>query len=143
MEKTKRRGIAASKFRVLGGERKTHRHLTHILEIIDEVRHLGCAAKQNAAAVFQRLGEAEAKVHDVPIEKVHFHEVGAVDSICDIVGACVGFDLLDIERGLQLARERRQRNGEDGARRAARSGSRHRRAAHRQADLRARARAWN
>jgi uncharacterized protein (TIGR00299 family) protein len=46
--------------------------------------------------VFQRLGEAEAKVHDVSIDKVHFHEVGAVDSICDIVGACIGFDLLDI-----------------------------------------------
>ncbi len=48
------------------------------------------------AVLFQRLGEAEAKVHDVSIEKVHFHEVGAVDSICDIVGACIGFDLLDI-----------------------------------------------
>ena len=48
--------------------------------------------------MFQRLGEAEAKVHDIPIEKVHFHEVGAVDSICDIVGACVGFDLLGVER---------------------------------------------
>src|SRR5580658_2687050 len=95
VEKTKRRGIAASKFRVIGGDGKTHRHLKHILEII---ANSGIAerAKRNASAVFQRLGEAEAKVHDVSIEKVHFHEVGAVDSICDIVGACIGLDLLDI-----------------------------------------------
>jgi len=96
VEKTKRRGIAASKFRVLGGDSKSHRHLKHILEIIDK-SGISARAKQNASAVFQRLGEAEAKVHDVSIEKVHFHEVGAVDSICDIVGACIGFDLLDVE----------------------------------------------
>ena len=95
LEKTKRRGIAASKFRVIGGDGKTHRHLKHILEIIEK-SGISPRAKQNASAVFQRLGEAEAKVHDVGIEKVHFHEVGAVDSICDIVGACIGFDLLDI-----------------------------------------------
>ena len=96
VEKTKRRGIAASKFRVVfdkdGG---AHRHLKHILEIIAK-SGIPDRAKQNASAVFQRLGEAEAKVHDIPIEKVHFHEVGAVDSICDIVGACIGLDLLDI-----------------------------------------------
>ncbi len=95
VEKTKRRGIAASKFRVLGGDTKGHRHLKHILEIIDK-SGISARAKQNASAVFQRLGEAEAKVHDISIEKVHFHEVGAVDSICDIVGACIGFDLLDV-----------------------------------------------
>jgi pyridinium-3,5-bisthiocarboxylic acid mononucleotide nickel chelatase len=95
VEKTKRRGIAASKFRVIGGDSKGHRHLKHILEMIAN-SGISERAKQNAAAVFQRLGEAEAKVHAVSIEKVHFHEVGAVDSICDIVGACVGFDLLDI-----------------------------------------------
>jgi pyridinium-3,5-bisthiocarboxylic acid mononucleotide nickel chelatase len=95
VEKTKRRGIAATKFRVLGGDAQGHRHLKHILEIIDK-SGISARAKKNASAVFQRLGEAEAKVHDISIEKVHFHEVGAVDSICDIVGACIGFDQLDI-----------------------------------------------
>jgi pyridinium-3,5-bisthiocarboxylic acid mononucleotide nickel chelatase len=95
-EKTKRCGIGATKFHVLGGEQKAHRHLSHILKMI-EAAPLPDAAKQNAAKVFRRLGEAEASVHQVPVEKVHFHEVGAVDSIADIVGACLGFDLLGVD----------------------------------------------
>lgn len=95
IEKTKRRGIAASKFHVDGGESKSHRHLSHILDLL-ESSHLPGRAKENAKRIFQRLGEAEAKVHGIALEKVHFHEVGAVDSICDIAGACIGFDLLDI-----------------------------------------------
>ncbi len=96
VEKTKRRGIAASKFHVEGAETKSHRHLSHILELIERSA-LPANAKANSQAIFRRLGNAEARVHDMPLEKVHFHEVGAVDSICDIVGACVGFDLLGIE----------------------------------------------
>ncbi len=96
LEKTKRKGIAASKFSVDGGEQKAHRHLPHIEKII-AAGDLTAAARKNALAVFQQLGKAEAKSHDVPIEKVHFHEVGAVDSICDIVGACVALDLLHID----------------------------------------------
>jgi uncharacterized protein (TIGR00299 family) protein len=96
VEKTNRRGIAASKFHVTRGDAKGHRHLPDILELIAR-SNVPERAKQNAAAVFQRLGEAEAKVHGIPLTKVHFHEVGAVDSICDIVGACAGFDLLGVE----------------------------------------------
>jgi uncharacterized protein (TIGR00299 family) protein len=96
IEKTKRCGITASKFRVTGGHATGHRHLKNILELIDASALPG-SVKQAASAVFQRLGEAEAKVHDISIDKVHFHEVGAVDSICDIVGACAAFDLLDVD----------------------------------------------
>ena len=95
VEKTKRQGIAASKFHVEGGETKSHRHLSNILDLIER-SDLPASAKQNSKAVFNRLGEAEAKVHGMPLEKVHFHEVGAADSICDIVGACVAFDLLGV-----------------------------------------------
>jgi uncharacterized protein (TIGR00299 family) protein len=96
IEKTTRRGIAASKFYVDGGDSRHHRHLKDILELIGKAS-LTDRSKQNATAVFQRLGEAEAKVHGIPLAKVHFHEVGAVDSICDIVGACAAFDLLNVD----------------------------------------------
>ena len=79
-QKTKRKGMAASKFSVEFAEQKKHRHLPHIQKII-QGGDFAERAKTNALAIFQRLGEAEAKAHDVPIEKVHFHEVGAVDSI--------------------------------------------------------------
>lgn len=95
-EKVKRCSIAASKFHVHVDEPQKHRHLSGILKMI-EAASLPDRVKQNASAVFQRLGEAEAAVHQMPIEKVHFHEVGAVDSIADIVGACLGFELLGAE----------------------------------------------
>jgi uncharacterized protein (TIGR00299 family) protein len=97
VEKTKRKGIAASKFHVEGGEQKAHRHLPHIEKII-AAGALTDRAKSMALSVFQHLGQAEAKSHNVPLEKVHFHEVGAVDSICDIVGACVALDSLSVSK---------------------------------------------
>ncbi|HKW96490.1 MAG TPA: nickel pincer cofactor biosynthesis protein LarC [Bryobacteraceae bacterium] len=95
-EKVKRCGIAATKFQVKVNEPAKHRHLSGILKMIEGAALPG-PVKRNATAVFERLGEAEAKVHNVPVEKVHFHEVGAVDSIADIVGACLGFHLLGVE----------------------------------------------
>lgn len=96
-EPVKRAGITARKFRVQGGEQKNHRHLPHILEMIAQ-GDLPEDAKKRATAVFSRLGEAESQVHGVPIERIHFHEIGAVDSICDIVGTSLALSLLGVER---------------------------------------------
>lgn len=77
-----------------------HRHLAEILEMIARAGLAGRAgrAAERAARIFTRLGEAEAKVHNIAVEEVHFHEVGAVDSIVDVVAACVALELLDVDR---------------------------------------------
>lgn len=95
-EKVRRRGIAATRYLVSAEETTVHRHLSQILKMIGAAA-ISDRAKRNAEAVFRKLGEAEAEVHQVPIEKVHFHEVGAADSIADIVGACVALDVLGVE----------------------------------------------
>ncbi|HKE29396.1 MAG TPA: nickel pincer cofactor biosynthesis protein LarC [Bryobacteraceae bacterium] len=95
-EKVKRNGIGATKYHVEAGEQHGHRHLSHIVKMIEKGA-LAPRAREKAIAVFRKLAEAEAQVHDTSIEKVHFHEVGAVDSIADIVGAAVALDLLDVD----------------------------------------------
>ncbi len=118
-EKVVRFGITATKFHVHEGQGQAHhhhgddpdhahdhshdhphdhdhRHLSQILELIDKAK-IPAPVKENAKKVFQRLGEVEAAIHGIPLEKVHFHEVGAVDSIADIVGACYGLHLLKVE----------------------------------------------
>jgi uncharacterized protein (TIGR00299 family) protein len=97
VEKTRRGGVTASKFRVhLPDTPAKHRHLHHIVEMIEKAG-LAPRAKVKSIEVFTRLGEAEASVHGVELRKVHFHEVGAADSIADIVGACVALELLGID----------------------------------------------
>ena len=92
-----RRGIAATKFRVSVDEPQKPRHLTGILKMI-HAAELPHRAKENSERVFQALAKAEAAAHGVHIEKVHFHEVGAVDSICDVVGACLALELLAVDK---------------------------------------------
>ncbi|MCX6604671.1 MAG: nickel pincer cofactor biosynthesis protein LarC [Acidobacteria bacterium] len=96
-EKTKRRGMAATKFHVDGGQQKDHRHLPHIAKIIEAASAISPLAQKNAIAIFIKLGEAEAHAHGIPMDRVHFHEVGAADSISDIVGACIAFELLGVD----------------------------------------------
>jgi len=73
------------------------RGLGEILALIEQA-HLPARAAERARMVFTRLADAEAKVHGIAPDEVHFHEVGAVDSIVDVVGACVALELLGVER---------------------------------------------
>lgn len=93
----KRHAFRATKVDVVHEPEHAHRHLHHITEMID-ASHLSAAQKDVAKRIFTRLGEAEAKVHGTTLQKVHFHEVGAVDSIADIVGAAIGLDLMGVDR---------------------------------------------
>lgn len=113
-----KRGLQATQFKVLlqadGGEHLAdqghdhhehthdqphphpHRALSDILGLIEQSA-LSSAVKQNASRIFTRLGEAEAHVHGIPIEQVHFHEVGGVDAIVDIVCAAIAIEQLGID----------------------------------------------
>jgi hypothetical protein len=89
----KKKGFRATQITVEHEPEHVHRHLHHITDMIDGSA-LTDRQQELAKRIFTRLGEAEAKVHGTTIEKVHFHEVGAVDSIADIVGSAIGWDLL-------------------------------------------------
>ncbi len=96
-EKVRKQGFAATKFDVAvdPDAPKPHRHLKHIEQIIDD-SHLADGVKDRAIRIFRRLAEAEAKAHGTSVEKVHFHEVGAIDAIVDVVGAVICLDLLGV-----------------------------------------------
>src|SRR5260370_1319675 len=96
-EKVWKNGMAATYVRVKTEDQQKHRSLSAILEILQKSQ-LVPVVRHRAAEIFVKLGEAEARVHDVPLEKIHFHEVWAVDAIVDIVGACIGFHALGIEK---------------------------------------------
>ncbi|HEV3339552.1 MAG TPA: nickel pincer cofactor biosynthesis protein LarC [Pirellulales bacterium] len=96
-QEVKRKGFRGLHITVDHPPEHAHRHLHHITDLIDG-SNLSGRQKDIAKRIFTKLGEAEAKVHGTEIRKVHFHEVGAVDSIADIVGAAIGWDILGVDR---------------------------------------------
>jgi uncharacterized protein (TIGR00299 family) protein len=96
-ETVNRSGLSATYANVETAHEHKHRHLSDIKQII-EGSGVSDAAKKLSIETFTRLAEAEARMHNEPIEHVHFHEVGALDAIVDIVGAAICFDLLKIDR---------------------------------------------
>jgi hypothetical protein len=94
VEKQKRSGISASHLVLHWDTPKAYRHVDQILDMIKSA-HYPARVYDRCATVITRLGQAEAKVHDMPIEKVHFHEIGAVDTIVDVAGICLAMEYLE------------------------------------------------
>ncbi|NJN53045.1 MAG: nickel pincer cofactor biosynthesis protein LarC, partial [Gammaproteobacteria bacterium] len=105
-EKVVKRGIAATKAHVMTPREHAHRHLPDVIGIIEGAA-LDSAVKAKACAVFHTLATAEGAVHAIPIEQVHFHEVGALDAIADVVGVVAGFAHLNAKsvscRGIPMS----------------------------------------
>lgn len=97
VQETKKCGFRATQLTVEHEPEHKHRHLHHI-EAMIAGSVLTPRQRELALRIFGKLAEAEAKVHGTTIQKVHFHEVGAVDSIADIVGSAIAWDLLGVER---------------------------------------------
>ncbi len=96
-EKVHRGGIAGTRARVrFDGSPPVERHLADIIGLIEK-SELPQSVREKSSAIFHRLAEAEAAVHGIPVEKVHFHEIGAVDAIIDIVGTAAALFLLEID----------------------------------------------
>lgn len=93
-----RKGISGTKVTVVieNPENEKHRHLRHIEELVNS-SNLSDGIKEKSLAIFNLVAEAEAKVHNISKEKVHFHEVGALDSIADIVGAAICQEAMEVD----------------------------------------------
>jgi uncharacterized protein (TIGR00299 family) protein len=94
---TVRHGITACQVTVQTRDESVSRNYRDIRRLLENSR-LGDAVKKNSLAVFQRLATAEARIHGCPVDTVHFHEVGGIDALVDIVGTALGFDYLGVGR---------------------------------------------
>ncbi len=101
IKQDQRRGITGTKADVIieNPDNEKHRHLRHVEEIINN-SSLSDQVKTTSLKIFNLIAEAEAKVHNISKERVHFHEVGALDSIADIVGAAICLDYLKVDKVL-------------------------------------------
>lgn len=97
IEQKNENGIVGTKVEVMTKESNSHRHLSDIYDIIDK-SSLNDFVKDKSKEIFMVIAQAEAKVHGTTIDKIHFHEVGAIDSIVDVVSACILVDLLSIDK---------------------------------------------
>jgi uncharacterized protein (TIGR00299 family) protein len=97
VQKVRKGGFAATQIAIDAPHEHKHRHLPQIEKIVAS-GSLTERQRDLAVRIFRRLGEAEAAAHGLPLEKVHFHEVGALDSIADIAGSAIALDLLGAER---------------------------------------------
>ncbi|MFZ1986472.1 MAG: nickel pincer cofactor biosynthesis protein LarC [Desulfatitalea sp.] len=97
-----RNGIAAMKVDVESAEEHHHRHFGHIQALIEKCP-LSDRVKRDSMAIFERIADAEAKIHCCPKESVHFHEVGSMDAIVDVVGSCLAMEYLGIDTILASA----------------------------------------
>jgi uncharacterized protein (TIGR00299 family) protein len=96
IQKVRKGGFAATFVKVEAPEEDEHRHLKDVEAILSRGA-LTSRQRDLALKIFRRLAEAEAAVHGMPVSRVHFHEVGALDSIADIAGAAIGLDLLGVQ----------------------------------------------
>lgn len=93
-------GISALKLNVIVNPAHQSNHHRHYKEIVNLIKKAGLtpSVEKNSLAIFEKIALAESKIHNIPLEKVHFHEVGAIDSIVDIIGISLALESLEVDQ---------------------------------------------